>query len=322
MTLRFEILRTLADGRFHSGAELGRTLGVSRTAVWKHLQALGELGLEIFAVTGKGYRLAHPLELMNHNEIINALTPDSRTLLSGLEVHSHLDSTNTYLSRKATTLPSGYVCLTEYQSTGRGRRGRAWVSPYGASVYLSLLWRFTVSPAVLSGLGLVSGVAVARALREAGLQNIGLKWPNDIIWQGRKLAGTLLEISGESYGPINVVIGVGLNVRMPVAASKQIDQAWVDLETALGDSLSRNILAGLLLNHLLPALRQFQAKGLAPFLEEWRQWDIVTGKTIRLELPNKILTGVAQGIDHNGALLLQNRGTVSTHMAGDVSVRL
>jgi BirA family transcriptional regulator, biotin operon repressor / biotin---[acetyl-CoA-carboxylase] ligase len=322
MSLRFEILKTLGDGRFHSGAHLGRALGVSRTAVWKHLQALGELGIDIFAVTGKGYRLAHPLELLDRDAILNALTTESRALLSGIELHSQLDSTNTYLSGKAASLASGSACLAEYQSSGRGRRGRAWVSPYAASVYLSLLWRFAISPSVLSGLGLVSGVAVARALRQAGLQDIGLKWPNDVIWQGRKLAGTLLEMSGESYGPINVVIGIGLNVRMPATAGRQIDQAWVDAETALGKSMSRNALAGLLLHHLLLALQQFQAKGLTPFIQEWQQWDIVTGKTIRLQLPTETLTGIAKGIDHNGALLLQSRGTISSHMAGEVSVRL
>jgi BirA family biotin operon repressor/biotin-[acetyl-CoA-carboxylase] ligase len=290
--------------------------------VWKHLQALGELGLDIFAVTGKGYRLAQPLELLNREAILGALSSESRALLADMELHSQLDSTNTYLSGKAASLPSGYACLAEYQSSGRGRRGRSWVSPYAASVYLSLLWRFSISPAVLSGLGLVSGVAVARALRQAGLQDIGLKWPNDVIWHGRKLAGTLLEMTGESYGPICVVIGIGLNVRMPATAGTQIDQAWVDVETALGKNMSRNILAGLLLHHLLLALQQFQAKGLAPFIQDWQQWDIVTGKTIRLQLPNETLTGIAKGIDHNGALLVQSRGTISSHMAGEVSVRL
>lgn len=322
MSLRFDILRTLGDGRFHSGAQLGRTLGVSRTAVWKHLQALGELGIDIFAVTGKGYRLAQPLELLDRDMIFTNLSAESRALLADLELHSHLDSTNSHLSTRAAALPSGQVCLAEYQSSGRGRRGRTWISPYAANVYLSLLWRFSVSPAVLSGLGLVSGVAVARALREAGLKDIGLKWPNDVTWQGRKLAGTLLEMSGESYGPINVVIGVGVNVRMPATAGGRIDQAWVDMETALGDKVSRNALAGLLLHHLLLAMQQFQDKGLAPFLQEWQQWDIITGKTIRLQLPNETLTGIAKGIDRNGALLLQCRGTISSYMAGEVSVRL
>jgi BirA family transcriptional regulator, biotin operon repressor / biotin---[acetyl-CoA-carboxylase] ligase len=322
MSLRTEILKILGDGRFHSGAQLGRELGVSRTAVWKHLQALAALGLDIYGVTGKGYCLSQPLELLNRDVILSNLTAESRALLTGLELHSQVDSTNSHLNRKTADLASGYACLAEFQSSGRGRRGRAWVSPYAASVYLSLLWRFTMSPSVLSGLGLVSGVAVTRALRQLGLREIGLKWPNDVIWQGRKLAGTLLEMNGESYGPINVIIGVGLNVRMPASAGQQIDQAWADVETALGKSSSRNTLAGLLLHHLLLAMREFQVKGLAPFLREWQKWDIVKGKTIHLQLPNETLTGIAKGIDQNGALLLQSQGTVSTHMAGEVSIRL
>jgi BirA family biotin operon repressor/biotin-[acetyl-CoA-carboxylase] ligase len=323
MSLRFEILNTLGNGGFHSGARLGIALGVSRTAVWKHLRELGELGLDIHAVPGKGYRLASPLELLKRESILDSLTPESHALLSALEVHPHLESTNTYLSGKAAaTSSSGYACLAEYQSAGRGRRGRTWISPFAANVYLSLLWRFTVNPTALGGLGLVSGVAVARALNQAGLRDLGLKWPNDVLWNGRKLAGTLLEMSGESYGPVSVVVGVGLNVRMPAPAGERIDQAWVDMETALAKSVSRNAMAGLLLHHLLLALQQFQAWGLAPFIQEWQQWDVVTGKTIRLQLPNETLTGVAKGIDRNGALLLQNRGIITSHMAGEVSVRL
>lgn len=323
MSKRFEILKTLGDGRFHSGAQLGIALGVSRTAVWKHLQALGELGLDIYAVPGKGYRLASPLELLQRDAILTALTEESRALLSELELHLYLNSTNSYLSSKAfAQLPSAYACMAEYQSAGRGRRGRTWISPFAANVYLSLLWRFTMSPAAVSGLGLVTGVAVARALHQAGLRDIGLKWPNDVMWRSRKLAGTLLEMTGESFGPINVVIGVGLNVRMPLHAGAHIDQAWVDMETALGSAVSRNTMAGLLLHHLLLALQQFQATGLAPFLEEWRQRDMIAGKTIHLQLPHETISGIVKGVDHNGALLLQSKGIISSHMAGEVSVRL
>ena len=323
MSKRFDILKTLGDGRFHSGEQLGAALGVTRTAVWKHLQALGELGLDIYAVPGKGYRLASTLELLQRDVILKNMTEETRALISELELHMHLNSTNSYLTSKAAEgLSSGYACMAEYQSAGRGRRGRAWVSPFAANIYLSLLWRFTTNPAAISGLGLVAGVAVARALRQIGLEDIGLKWPNDVVWRGKKLAGTLLEMAGESFGPINVVIGVGLNVRMPSSAGTQIDQAWVDLEMALGRPVSRNNVAGMLLHHLSSALQEFQAKGLAPFLDEWRQQDMITGKTIRLLLPHETLTGTVKGIDHNGALLLQSKGIVSSYMAGEVSVRL
>jgi BirA family biotin operon repressor/biotin-[acetyl-CoA-carboxylase] ligase len=323
MSRRFHILTALSDGRFHSGEALGEALGISRTAVWKHLKALGEWGLDVHAVPGKGYRLAAPLELLRREPILAALDRDSRPLLAGLELHPHLASTNSHLSaRAAAGLASGHACLTEYQTAGRGRRGRGWVSPFAANIYLSVLWRFTLSPAALGGLGLAVGVAVARTLQQAGLHDIGLKWPNDVMWRGGKLAGTLLEMSGESSGPVAVVIGIGLNVRMPAPAGAVIDQPWVDLETALGRGVSRNAVAGRLLHHLLQALRQYQLAGLTPFLEEWRRHDLIAGKTVRLQLPHRILTGVAQGVDPSGALLLQDRGTITRHTAGDVSVRL
>lgn len=323
MSKRYEILATLGDGRFHSGTQLGVALGISRTAVWKHLQALGELGLDIQAVAGKGYRLAAPIELLQRERILSELDPESRALLSELDIYTHLDSTNIRLSGKiAAGLASGHACMAEYQSAGRGRRGRNWVSPFAANVYMSLLWRFTMSPAAVSGLGLVAGIAVARALLQTGVRDIGLKWPNDVMWRGCKLAGTLLEITGESFGPIAVVIGIGLNVRMPPLAGARIDQAWADMESALGRGVSRNAMAGLLLHHLLLVLRQFQTSGLAPFIEEWRQHDMITGKTVHLQLPHQTITGVVKGVDNNGALLLQSKGTISSHMAGEVSVLL
>jgi len=323
MSKRLDILYALGDGRFHSGEALAQALGVSRTAVWKHLQALGEWGLDVHAVPGKGYRLAAPLELLRREAIVAALDQNSRPLLADLELHLQLTSTNTHLSARATAgLPSGHACLAEYQTAGRGRRGRSWVSPFAANVYLSLLWRFSLAPATLGGLGLAVGVAVVRALQQAGLQGIGLKWPNDVIWRGRKLAGTLLEMTGESFGPVAVIIGIGLNVRMPASAGAAIDQDWVDMETALGAGTSRNALAGVLLHHLLLALRDYQNAGLAPFLEEWRRHDLIAGKSVRLQLPHRTLTGIAQGVDQTGALLLQDRGTVTSHAAGEVSVRL
>lgn len=323
MSRRYTILHSLSDGRFHSGADLAASLGISRTAVWKHLQALGELGIDIYAVPGKGYRLAAPLEILKRESILSAIPHPSRALLADLEIHPHLESTNTYLRAKAASdAPSGFACLAEYQSAGKGRRGRQWVSPFASNIYLSLLWRFPANPASISGLGLVSGVAISRALQQAGLKEPGLKWPNDVMWRGQKLAGTLLEMTGESFGPASVVIGIGLNVRMPPTAGTRIDQAWTDLESALGAEISRNVLAGTLLHHLLQAIQQFQARGLTPFIEEWQKHDMISGKTIQLQLPNEIITGVAQGIDHTGALLVNHKGIISSHMAGEVSVRL
>ncbi len=322
MSLRFEILKILGDGRFHSGATLGARLGASRTAVWKHLHALSAWGLDVYAVPGKGYRLAQPLELLTREGVLPAVAPAAHALLADLEVHPHIDSTNSHLMRRAAAgLASGHACLAEYQSAGRGRRGRHWISPFGSNIYLSVLWRFSTPPAQLSGVGLAMGVAVARALRTLGVTDASLKWPNDILWQGRKLAGTLLEMSAESNGPCAVVVGVGLNTAMSAAAAGAIDQAWADLEQALGEPVPRHRIAGLLLSELLLALQSYERAGLNAFLPEWRALDDMTNRAVRLQLPHATIEGVARGIDDQGALLLECNGATRRYAAGEVSLR-
>ncbi len=323
MSLRYDALKILSDGGFHSGTRLGAALGVSRTAVWKHLRALGELGLDIYAVPGKGYRLAQPVELLDAHAITAAMNDTARALLGGIAIHPRLDSTNTYLMQQAAAgLASGYACLAEYQEAGRGRRGRNWVSPFGANIYLSILWRFTLDPTQLGGLSLAVGVAMARALRAAGADGLGLKWPNDVLWQGRKVAGILLEMSGESFGASTVVVGLGVNCRMAKEAGAHISQPWTDLEEMLGRRLSRNVLAASLLNEVLPVLRNYQTQGLAPMLDEWQHYDAICGKTVTLQLPNQSITGVAAGVDRDGALLLTRDGVTQRHLAGEISLRV
>ena len=324
MQQRYPLLRILADGQFHSGVALGAALGMGRSAVWKHLHALAEWDIDLHAVPGKGYRLARPVELLDHDLILNALPPTAAAALSGLEIHQDIDSTNRHLMNKARLgAPSGQACLAERQQAGRGRRGRTWVSPFGANIYLSLLWRFTLNAESLTGLGLAIGVAVNRALHETGLTDAGLKWPNDILWQNRKLAGILLEMTGEMSGPCAVVIGVGLNVRMPTSAVQTIDQPWVDLETALNRPVSRNQLATSLIQHIVYAIQEFELYGFNGFTQEWAQHDLANGKAVALHLPNQAtVNGIGRGVDASGALLLEDHNGVRQYPYGEVSLRL
>ena len=327
MQQRYQLLRILADGQFHSGTALGTVLGMGRSAIWKHLHALTEWGIDLHAVSGKGYRLAQPVELLDRDLILKALPPSSASILTALEVHHEIDSTNRYLMNKVRIgAPSGQACLAERQQAGRGRRGRVWVSPFGANIYLSLLWRFTLNAESLSGLGLAVGVAVSRALHEEGLTEAGLKWPNDILWQNRKLAGILLEMSGEMSGPCAVVIGLGINVRMPSAAAQTIDQPWADLETALGRHVSRNQLASRLLQHLIHALQEFESSGFSGFRQEWARHDLANGKAVVLHLAGSTVTGstvngIGRGVDASGALILENHTGVRHYPYGEVSLR-
>lgn len=317
------LLSLLADGRFHSGQALGAALGVTRSAVWKALRICAQHGVDIHSVRGKGYRLAQPLDLLREQTIRASLDPVAAQLLTRLEIHVALDSTSKYLSRiAATESASGVACLAESQHAGRGRRGRDWISPFGANIYLSVLWCFAIGPAALSGLSLAMGVAALQALRNLGVDVCGLKWPNDILCEGRKLAGILVDIKGEASGPCNAVIGIGMNVRMPEVAATLIDQSWTDLEhVAPGHCPSRNPLAAQLLSRILLALNEFEAVGFAPFRTQWMRADCFNGQRVNLQLPDRIVSGRARGVDEHGRLLLEVQGEVRAFTGGDIGLR-
>jgi BirA family biotin operon repressor/biotin-[acetyl-CoA-carboxylase] ligase len=319
---RFRLLRLLADGRFHSGVELGDALGVGRAAVWKIVQGLGDLGVDVFSVPGKGYRLTQPFDPLDAEQILAALAPGRRARVATVEVHPSVPSTNGVLMEGlGHGLLSGAVCIAEHQSAGRGRRGRHWVSPYGGNLYLSIYWRFDLAPAALGPLSVAVGVAVAGALEELGARGFGLKWPNDVYWAGRKLAGILLEVSGESTGPAHVVVGVGVNAHMPRAVAAAIDQPWVDLETVLGQSVDRNRLAGAVLGHLVRVLERFAGTGFEPLREAWDRLDLTRGRRVAVSTAEGVVEGECRGLDDRGALLVDAGGRLRRFLSGEVSVR-
>ena len=324
MQARRRLMQLLSDGQFHSGEALGAALGMSRMAVWKHLKALRELGVEYEIVRGTGYRLPAPVELLDDAAILAGTGADTRASLTAVDVLLPVDSTNNRLREQALLgAPAGSVCLAEMQHAGRGRRGRAWESPFAANLYLSLLWRSSAGAASLGGLSLVTGIAVLRVLQDFGVAGAGLKWPNDILAKSAKLAGILIDVVGESSGPCAVIIGIGINVAMPQQAAARIDQTWTDLQTLTGCAcISRNRLAARLLDHVLPAVAEFEAQGLQPFLEEWRRHDIVDGRDVDLQLAGEVIRGTARGIDAGGALLVDTATGRRRFTSGEVSVRV
>lgn len=320
--IKKKLLLLLADGEFHSGTELAANLGVSRSAVWKQLQKLPELGVDIAAVSGKGYRLEKAIDWLDAMLIEQALSETSRALLAELEIHQSITSTNSHLMARAQDhAASGTVCLAEYQAAGRGRRGREWISPLGGNISMSILWRFQQGPAVLSGLSLAAGVAAIRALQSLDIKGLGLKWPNDIYWQGKKLGGILVEVAGEASGPCSVVLGIGLNVYLSEREVQNITQAWVDLQGILnGAAPPRNRLAAALLDELLPVLAGYEKRGLQHYLQEWRSYDCMSGRSVTLHLGQNSITGVVYGIDADGMLLLKHEdGSIQVFTSGEVS---
>ncbi len=325
-----KIIKILSDGKFHSGATLARELAVSRSAICKQIKSFNELGLEINSITGKGYRLVQPLQLLSETEIRKKLTILAGSFIAKLEIHDCINSTNSYLNEKSQTDQSyqenslAHICFAEFQTAGKGRRGRDWVSPFGSNIYLSILWTFQKGPASIAGLSLAVGVAVIRALNDLGIDDVGLKWPNDILWKKKKLAGILIEVSGEVSGPCQAVIGLGLNFYLPKDQAKSITQEWVDLKQLLVDNPEkiRNQLAATLLNHLLPTIASFKENALTNYLEEWRQFDCMNGQEATLYMGEHAFSGVVKGIDDKGMLLLSNnKGEIKAFGSGEVSFR-
>ena len=323
MTTRHQLIQLLADGAFHSGESLGEHLGISRAAVWKQIRALNDLGLDIHAVRGRGYRLLSALELLDQENIQQTISASYSDCLESCEVMQTLDSTSDHLRRTVIPVQAGraHACLAEQQQAGRGRRGRQWVSPYGANLYLSLAWGFDDVPGSLSGLSLAAGVAVIRALNAIGVPDAGLKWPNDILLHGGKLAGILVDLAGEITGPCSVIIGVGVNMKMPAQAASNIDQRWSDLSDYQG-KVSRNKLAVVLLNELLAMLHEFSQHGLSGFLDEWRRYDAIAGQAVSLHTGQGMIQGTVCGIDEQGGLQVKSQGKINSYHSGEISVRL
>lgn len=323
--VREHIIKALASGEFVSGQEIGMQLGISRTAISKHIKALLNMGLDIFSVTGKGYKLAQPLSLLNKREILSLMSQATNIqgkLTPEIEVHSLIDSTNDYLMRRLPNqITQGQVCLAEYQSAGRGRRGRQWISPFGSQIYLSTYWHLEQGLSAAMGLSLLSALAVSDAVLAVSGVQVQLKWPNDVYIDGVKLAGILIDLEGQALEPSHSVIGIGLNLNMPNNEAEKIDQRWTDLQSHSKTKIDRNVLSAQLILCLHARLQQYQKEGLTAMLDEWHSHDVYLNKPVKLITGDRITKGVCRGINNHGALLLEINGLIKPIYGGEVSLR-
>lgn len=254
-------------------------------------------------------------ETYDHEKIKSAIEPDNVEKLTHLHIFNTIDSTNSFLlncSKEGS--PSGVVCLAEEQTQGRGRRGRKWHASQGRNICCSLLWRFTDLENI-SGLSIAVAVMVANVLKKYGIyQGIQLKWPNDVLFSGRKLAGILLERNDQT----GVVIGIGLNLYLSSA-----DSNWISIHDITGQDVKRNYLTGLLLNELLMQLPVYQAQGLKTFMKVWHQHDVLFNQAVTMITPETNVSGIMQGLNEQGELLLRNdKGDLQQFCYGEVSCRL
>jgi BirA family biotin operon repressor/biotin-[acetyl-CoA-carboxylase] ligase len=324
---RERLLAMLSDGEFHSGEKLAARLKISRSAVWKIVGTLRAMGVEIESAAKQGYRLPQAVELYDADRLREAIEAKHQERIASIAALLQVDSTNRYLIDSEPATPgTAQVCIAEIQSSGRGRRGRSWLAPFGSGLCLSMAWSFDEAPPTLSALSLAVGVAVTRALRRFGGDSVQLKWPNDLVWNARKLGGILIEMRGESSGPTRVVIGLGLNLRMPATArldlAKQQATLITDLHEILGDNTpGRNALLGAVIEELLIALQIFERQGFEAFSDEWRNRDALKDASVRVLCANESVNGVARGSAPDGALLVEVDGKVQRFVSGDVSLR-
>lgn len=296
-TVPLKLIALLANGEFHSGEQLGETLGMSRAAINKHIQTLRDWGVDVFTVPGKGYSLPEPIQLLNAKQILGQLDGGSVAVLPVI------DSTNQYLLDRIGELKSGDACIAEYQQAGRGRRGRKWFSPFGANLYLSMFWRLEQGPAAAIGLSLVIGIVMAEVLRKLGADKVRVKWPNDLYLQDRKLAGILVELTGKTGDAAQIVIGAGINMAMRRVEESVVNQGWITLQEA-GINLDRNTLAAMLIRELRAALELFEQEGLAPYLSRWEKLDNFINRPVKLIIGDKEIFGISRGIDNRGLYYL------------------
>jgi BirA family transcriptional regulator, biotin operon repressor / biotin---[acetyl-CoA-carboxylase] ligase len=321
------LLVLLSDGEVRSGESLAEQLGQTRAAVWKGVERLRALGIGVQALARRGYRLTEPIELLQADRVLRELSAPSRRRLRNLEILFEVDSTSTRLLAAAKPPPIGVAdaCTSELQHAGRGRLGRRWIAPFGSGLAISLAWSFSDAARALPALSLGVGVAVSRALVRAGAAGIALKWPNDIWYHDRKVGGVLLEIRAEAGGPGQVVIGVGINVRLPAAARQEIEASGARV-AAVADACntlpSRNQIAGTLLDELLSMLVEFERVGFPAYRDEWTALDALNGRPVQVQLGDRNVTGTARGADLDGALLLEVDGSLQRFVSGEASLRL
>ncbi len=333
-----DLIKRLADGKFHSGEAIAVDLGLTRAAVWKQVSKLKQMGLTVDSVRGRGYRIRQRLDLLNLEKIQTTMSGSAQSLIKSIKVHTIIDSSSDYLKQllqypeRRMDLAAeqyfcddsapGYVCLAEYQTQGRGRRGRDWLAPFGSSLCFSLLWRFDLSSVAINGLSLALGVALIRALRDYGAKDVGLKWPNDIYWQQKKLGGILFEVFAEQGGDGYIIAGVGLNILMPAQMAQKIDQPWIDLtQVLLGKPICRNTLAAKLLEYSSLAMQEFSNGGFDSFSEHWQEFDICRNQSVSLQMGENKITGIARGVDSQGQLILDTAQGRKIYASGEVSLR-
>ena len=317
-----KLIALMAEGRFYSGESLGCALGITRAAVWKKLQHMIQCGLPVESVRGKGYRLNTCFQPFNAEAIQSGLTNELRKRID-LDVRLSVTSTNDIVRSYRLGGKKMQICVSDYQSVGRGRRGKSWMSPMGASISFSLQRQFYNGLAALDGLSLVIGLAVISVLEDLGCMELMLKWPNDVLWRKRKLSGILVELAGDPNESCSVIIGVGINIKLNHTIKTGINQPVAQLCDLIPvQAFDKNELVANLIHKLVNYMDRFDQEGFRVFANRWQSYDCFLGREVALSISEeKVLIGKAVGISKTGAFLLKINGKQQAFSCGEVSLR-
>lgn len=321
----FSILRLLSDGNFHSGVSIAEQLQCSRATISNTLKNIDTFGIDIAKLRGRGYRWCNPILWLNPDSILGYTSINPNYF--DLKVFDSVDSTNNCLlsnfENRQINNDCIFVVAAELQTNGRGRLGRTWHTGLGDSLTFSLRWSFEQEVSALSGLSLVIGIAIVRVLKSFSIDNVNLKWPNDILFDHRKLAGVLIELRGEILGPSHAVIGIGINFNLSEIVKSSIEQKITDLSLVTGKCLNRNLVLGALLSELRNILIDFGKYGFAYFKNEWAGYHAYEGEAILLTLPDdSVIEGVVDGVNDDGSICLITASGENSYNVGDISIRL
>ncbi|UDG80922.1 Bifunctional ligase/repressor BirA [Candidatus Hartigia pinicola] len=313
-----KLINILSTAQVYSRQQLCNRLGVTHAEINKHIQILHSWGIDLQTIAGKGYQLPHPMHLLN-DKLINKYLKNSKIVIEPI-----IDSTNQYILDRITHFSSGDTCVAEYQISGRGRRGRQWISPFGCNLYLSMYWRLNQGSSAAIGVSLVVGIIIAETLNKLSKEKVKVKWPNDLYLNNKKLAGILVELTGNTGSAAHIIIGIGINISMEnnnIQTCKLINQEWTSLSDVV-KNIERNILSINIINELTEALMIFEKKGLLPFINRWFKLDIFLERKVKLFIGAKVISGIGKGINQQGALLLQKEnGEIMSYIDGEISLR-
>ncbi len=309
----FNILNLLKENRnqFISGELLSKKMNLSRTAVWKHIHYLQKLGYIIEAVPNRGYCLTAEPDLLISREIKCSL--DTQIMGNEILIFSSLESTNRQAHRLAeNNYPEGTIVLAEEQTVGRGRKNKAWFSPPQKGLWLStILYPTGKTPAKVAPLTAVSAATTARGLRKSTGKAVMVKWPNDLLLNNRKIGGILAEIKMEMEEVHYIILGIGININLERDDfPEDLNHEASSLSIESNKKFDRNFLCGAILNELEKGYFLFLQEGFTPFIEPWKQINHTLGKQVSIQYGENQVQGIAQDIDNEGALIIEDEKNI------------